>query len=371
MSLNELRNEINELDDKILELFAQRLSVCHNVALYKQENNLPVFQPEREDEVIKKIREKSPQGLENCTEVLFKNIMDISKARQQQELFKENCEISALQFPPKNNVKIGCQGAKDAYSHMAGKKLFGDLDFAFYTDFEDVFIAVENGDIDFGILAIQNSTAGSVALTYELMKKYNFYIAAEASVKISHCLAINKNTNFSKVSEVYSHEQALAQCSEFIKANNLTPKEYVNTALAGEFAAKSDKPIAAICSVDCAKRCGLQIINDNIANAPENYTRFICISKNIYLSDDANIISVSLSLPHTTGALYRLLTKFSVIGLNLLRIESKPIASKDFNALFYLDFEGSIKQPEVMQIISALKSELSYFKFLGNYKEVE
>jgi len=371
MSLDELRQDINKLDEDILELFAQRMNVCYNVALFKQENNLPILQSGREDEVIKRIREKAPAGLENSTEVLFKNIMDISKAKQQQEIYKDNCELSSLEFPPKNEVKIGCQGTSDAYSHIAGKKLFGDIDFNFYQGFEDVFEAVESGEIDFGILPIQNSTAGSVALTYELMKKYNFYISSSVSVKVSHCLAIKKGTDFSQVKEVYSHEQALSQCSDFLKENNLSPKEYTNTALAGEFVAESEEQIAAICSVDCANRCGLEIVNENIANASENHTRFICISKEIYISKDADVISVSLALPHTTGALYRLLTKFSVIGLNLLRIESKPIASKDFSVVFYLDFEGSIRQPEVLQIIAALKSELTYFKFLGNYKEVK
>ncbi len=369
MELETLRSEINEIDEKILELFAQRMSVCRNVALYKLDKNLPVFQSGREDEIVTRIRENSPEGLENSTEVLFKNIMDISKCRQQQEIFKD-AEISYKPFPPKAPVKIGCQGTNGAYSHIAADKLFGESEITFLSAFEDVFSAVENGEIDFGILPIQNSTAGSVSLTYELMKKYNFFIAAGVSVKISHCLAVKRGTDFSKVTDVYSHEQALAQCSEFLKKNNLKPVEYTNTALAGELVSQSGESIAAICSVDCATRLDLEIISDNVANASENYTRFICISKDIYISDDADIISVSLALPHTTGALYRLLTKFSVIGLNLLRIESKPIASKDFDVVFYLDFAGSVKQPEVMQIISALKSELTYFKFLGNYKEV-
>lgn len=370
VGLEELRNDINKLDNDILELFVQRMNVCHNVALFKQENNLPVFQAGREDEVIKRIRQKAPQELEKSTEVLFETIMDISKCKQQQEIFKEKSNIDFCEFPPTNEVKIGCQGTMGAYSHIAANKIFGDVPVSFLGKFEDVFKAVEDGTIDFGILPIQNSTAGSVSLTYELMKKYNFYISAGISVKVEHCLAIKKGTDFSRVTSVYSHEQALAQCSDYLSANNLKPVEYANTALAGEFVAESSEPIAAICSAECAERCGLEIISDNIANASENYTRFICISKNIYISKDADIISVSLALPHTPGALYRLLTKFAVIGLNLLRIESKPIASKDFDVVFYLDFAGSIRQPEVLQIIAALKSELTYFKFLGNYNEV-
>ena len=371
MSLDNLRKDINRLDEEILELFSERMSVCHDVALFKQENNLPVFQAGREDEVIKRIREKAPKGLEKSTEVLFKNIMDISKCKQQQEIFKDCCEMTSLAFPPQKEVKVGCPGTVGAYSHMATQKLFPKNEITFYNSWEEVFEAVDKRELDFGVLPIQNSTAGSVSLTYELMKKYDFYITAGVSVKISHCLAIKKGTDFSKVKEIYSHEQALAQCSEFIIQNDFIPKEYANTSLAGDFVAESDDEIAAICSVECANRNGLEIVNLNVANASENYTRFICISKDIYISKDANIISVSLALPHATGALYRLLTKFSVIGLNLLRIESKPIASKDFDVVFYLDFEGSINQPEVLQIIAALKSELTYFKFLGNYKEVK
>lgn len=371
MDLNTLRNDINDLDNQLLKLFVERMDICRNVALYKQEHGLPIFQEGRECDIINRIRGLSPEGLENSTEVLFKNIMDISKCKQQQEFFKDNCVIETIEFPLKRTPKVGCQGTLGAYSHLASQKIFGDLKVSFYHEFEKVFQAVENGEIDFGILPIQNSTAGSVAQTYDLMRKYNFYISTTTSIRISHCLAIKKGTKFSDVKEVYSHEQGLAQCSEFIDKSGLVPVSYINTAMAGELVAESDLSISAICSEECATRLGLEIVRNDITNVNENYTRFICISKEIHLSKDANIISVSLALPHTSGALYRLLTKFSVVGLNLLRIESKPIASKDFSVVFYLDFEGSITQPEVSQIIAGLKSELEFFKFLGNYSEVK
>ncbi len=370
MSLENLREEINQIDEKLLDLFTKRLQISREVALYKQEHNLPVFQAGREDQIIEKVRDNSPDEFKNSSEVLFKNIMDISKCRQQQEIYKESPQIKGKLFPPKASYKVGCPGTIGANSHVASKKLFPNNDINFYHNWENVFDAVENGEIDFGVLPIQNSTAGSVSLTYELMRKYNFYICASTSLKISSCLVVRKGTDISKVKKVFSHEQALAQCSEFIKENGYTPVKYANTALAAEFVLNSSEDIAAICSKDCADIMGLEIINSEISNFDENYTRFICISKDIYISDNANIISVSLSLSHTPGALYRLLTKFSVIGLNLLRIESKPIASKEFNVVFYLDFEGSINQPEVIEIIYALKEELEYFKFLGNYSEV-
>ena len=371
MSLDKLRDEINRIDKEIHDLFIERMNVSREVAIFKQEHNLPVFQANREDEIINKVRDNSPENLKNSSEVLFKNIMDISKCKQQQELYKNSCEINAEIFPPNKDFKVGCPGTIGAYTHIAAKKLFPENDIKFYYNWNEVFEAVENREIDFGILPIQNSTAGTVSLTYELMKEYDFYITSSVLVKISHCLAVKKGTDLKQVKKVISHQQALAQCSDFIKAHNFEPVEYVNTALAAEYILHSNEQLSTICSEEWANALGLEIVNTEIANANENYTRFICISKDIYISDNADVISVSLSLPHTTGALYRLLTKFSVIGLNLLRIESKPIASKDFNVVFYLDFAGSVKQPEVAQIIAALKSELDYFKFLGNYSEVK
>ncbi len=372
MELNNLRNEISAIDEEILELFIKRMSICSNVASYKIENGLPVFQSDREKEIINRVRDASPDWLKNSAEVLFNSIMDISKCKQQQQIFSEYTGIEYSRFMPDEKFRIGCQGIDGAYSHTAAKKLFSnpDNEISFFETFDDVFKAVSCGEIEYGILPIQNSTAGSVYQTYELLRKYELFIVAGVSVKVSHCLCAKSGSKLSDIKKVYSHEQALLQCSEFIKDNSIEPVTYLNTALAGKFVSDKDG-CGAICSEESANLYGLDILSRSIANADENYTRFICISKKVNVSENADVISVSLSLPHMTGALYRLLTKFSVIGLNLLRIESKPIASKDFNVIFYLDFAGSIKQPEVLQIIEALKSELSYFKFLGNYSEVK
>lgn len=371
MSLELLRDKIDNIDNQLLKLFIERMSISSEIAQYKKDNNLPVFQSGREDEIKNKINKSTPDNFKNSAQVLFENIMDISKCRQQQDLYKELPAINALHYPPVGKISIGCQGTEGAYSDIAAKKLFKNNPIAYYSTFEDVFKSVDNDEIDFGILPIMNSKAGSVSQTYELLRKYNLYIASCVSVKVSHCVAAKAETDINNIKKVYSHEQALAQCSKYLKNNELTPVQFANTALAAEYVKSCSEDIAAICSKECANSLGLKIIDDNIADELENYTKFICISKKIYISDGANIISVSLSLPHHTSALYRLLTKFSVIGLNLLRIESNPVGSKDFDVVFYLDFEGSINQPEVLQIINALKSELNYFKFLGNYSEVK
>lgn len=373
MKLNELRGEINEIDVKLMELFEKRMEVCINVAQYKIDNKLPVFQTEREHEIIKKVREGSPKWLENGSEVLFTTIMDISKSLQFQRLFSDKKEIKYTAFSTKNDTAptIACPGTKGSYSQIAASTIFPNSKAVFFEDFEDVIKSVVDGKYKYGILPIQNSTAGSVHQSYNLLKEYDCHIATSVKVKISHCIAVKNETDIKDVKKILSHEQALAQCSDYIKRNGFKPVEHTNTALAAEFVKDSELPLAAICSVECANRLGLKIIAECITNVSDNYTRFILLSKEILCSENANIISVSLSLSHSRSALYRLLTKFSVAGLNLLRIENKPIANKDFDVVFYLDFEGSISNPEVAMLISELQSELSYFKFLGNYYEIQ
>lgn len=370
MNLDSLRLQINSLDNDILRLFEQRMKVCKDVAQYKIENNLPVFQNAREQQVIERISSMTTDELKNSSALLFTTIMDISKCLQYQKFFADNTEISANDFDNTKALKIACPGTSGSYSEQAGNQIFENGNIVFYKTFDEVFKSVSNDECDFGIVPIQNSSAGSVTQTYNLLKEYNLHIAASTKVKISHCLAAKETTDISQIKNVYSHEQAISQCSDFISKNGFNAVSYLNTALAAELVANSDEPIAAICSEDCAALHNLKIIERSIANCEDNYTRFILISKDIYTSKNANIISVSLSLPHTSSALYRMLTKFSVAGLNLLRIESRPIASKDFDVLFYLDFEGRIDNKEVQILISELSDEMNEFHFLGNYEEI-
>lgn len=370
MDLKDLRKQINEIDEQILSLFEKRMAVASQVADYKVKNGLPVFQSDREKEIIQKVRSNVSNGLENGAEVLYNTIMDISKSHQYQKLFSNSDVIEYAPFDYSMVDKIACPGTYGSYSEIAAKQISSSADISFYNSFDEVFEAVINGECNFGILPIQNSTAGSVTQTYELMKRYNFYIVGGTKVKVEHCIAARHDTSFENVTTVLSHEQGLMQCSEFLKQNGFKTKEYLNTALAAEFVKNSSQPYAAVCSEECADEMGLRVLRRNIGNAYDNYTRFILISKNILISDDADIVSVSLSTPHSRSALYRLLTKFSVAGLNLLRLENKPIASKDFDVVFYLDFEGSVKNREVASLLSELSSELTYFKFLGNFKEI-
>lgn len=373
MDLGAIRNQIDDLDKQLLELFIKRMDLCVQVAQYKQANNLPVFQSKREDEVLEKVASNSPEVLADGARLLFGNIMDISKCLQQKVLTAPEDIPSAL--PKAGGVTVACPGTAGSNTEQACDKLFPKKDIRFYTDFEDVFAAVVNHEADYGVLPIENSSAGEVSQTYRLLAKYDFYICKTTQVSINHCLAAKKGTALSNVKTVYSHEQALAQCSGYIRKAGFASVSDKNTAISAKTVAESeDNTIAAICSKQAAALYGLEILSENIADDPDNTTRFICIGRKPEIESGADIISISVALPHTAGSLYRTLTRFSFYGLNLTKIESAPvplgsdIKTGAFDVIFYLDFEGSISNPEVLRLMTTLKNEMNYFKFLGNYK---
>ena len=370
MDLQQLRKEINQIDNEIIELFKKRMNCCFGVAEYKIENNLPVFQADREKEIIKRIRSSVPEELENSAEVLFTTLMDISKCKQFQKFFAESNHIDFEPLDLTGNHVVAVPGTIGSYSHIASTQFVKDGTPVFYETFDEVFSAVSNGEAEFGVLPIANSTTGSIIQTYNLMRQHDFKICAQTKVKVDHCLAVKPGVKLEDVKSIYSHEQGIMQCSKFIEKHGFKTHTYSNTSLAACYIKSSDEPLGAICSQACANELGLEILETRIVDAEENYTKFMLISKKILCPDDANIVSVSLALPHTSSALYRLLTKFSVAGLNLCMIESMPIANTDFDVIFYLDFEGKITSPDVAKLINELEAELSYFKFLGNYSEI-
>ncbi|MDE6708260.1 MAG: chorismate mutase [Oscillospiraceae bacterium] len=370
MNLDELRQNINALDAEILKSFEQRMELCRQVALYKQENGLPIFQTDREKDVIHRIRKQAPENLKGYASVLFQNIMDISKYLQYRELHKnvQPYEFKTLKL---SSASVACQGTAGANAETAAKQIFGqDCKPQFFAGFADVFSAVQNGDVQFGVIPVENSTAGSVVQAYDLMDKYNFYINKTTVVEITNCLAVKSGTKLEQIKEIFSHPQALSQCSQFIANHQFHANEYSNTATAAKMVAETDQPFGAICSENCAELHGLEILQKSISDCVPNNTRFICISKELLLPEDANRISVMLKLPHEEGSLYRLLSKFLIGDMNLLKLESRPIKNGSFEVMFYLDFSGNIHESTVCALLSELSENLEYFKFLGNYSEI-
>ncbi len=367
--LKTLRDGIDDIDKEILALFMKRMELCKGVADYKKANNMPVFQGGREQEVIDRIKSlTADKRLENGTAALFTTIMDISKILQNRAIQSELPDpvYSVPDF--ENAAKVGCQGTSGANSETAAKMIFGSRDFSFFPSFEDVFRAVQSGELDYGVIPVNNSTAGSIDSTYDLLAKYSVCIVKEVTLEIKHCLAANEGTGLDDIECVYSHPQALAQCEGFLRSHGIATQSYGNTATAAEMVKNSGRKIAAVCSEECAKQFGLTVLATDIADCSVNRTQFICISREMQVLPDSDAISVMISIPHTEGSLYRLLTKFYVNDMNLLRIESRPVKNGSFEVMFFLDFSGRITDPNVKAVMKDLQENAEVFRCLGTFR---
>lgn len=376
MNLDEIRENIDSIDKQILELFTERMELCGQVAEYKAKNSMPVFQGGREKQILDNIAAQSPTHLVSASRLLFSQIMEISKCLQQEKL--TNCEeikTTALSLKP----KVACPGIRGSYTEEACCKVFGENVRADYFDtFEQVFEAVSSGQADYGTVPLENSTAGGVDGTYELFGKYDIYICKRLSIPVNHVLAAKSRDCVP--ARIISHEQALHQCKGFITKKGYDTLTAPNTSIAARNVSQSEeKDIACICSEHCAQLYGLKILERDIADSNKNFTRFIVISKALQIEENADIISLCLSLPHVSGSLYKLLTRFYYCGLNLTKIESRPMpphikktaGTENFEVIFYLDFEGKLSSPSVVKLLKSLESECGYYRFLGNYVDLD
>ncbi|MBQ7109485.1 MAG: chorismate mutase [Clostridia bacterium] len=377
MELEELRKDIDTIDDEILELFLKRMEKASRVADYKRENNLSTLQKGREREILKKVAEKSGDEMADYSRMLFQTLMDLSKSYQNKRNANAEGELSkkikaALDKTPRifpQTGTVACQGIEGAYSQLACDRLFKSPDIKYVKTFEDVFKAVESGACSYGILPIENSIHGTVIAVYDLMKNYNFHIIKSIKLKINHALMANQGAELSNITEIFSHEQAIGQCSEFLKEYpDIKVTVCENTAVAAKLVADSGRrDAAAISSPDCAEIYGLSVLNDKIANSDSNFTRFICITKELLIYPGADRTSIIMNLPHTPGALNRTISSFALAGLNLTKLESRPIAGRDFEFSFYFDLEASIYAEETLNILDELASGNNNLIFLGSY----
>lgn len=371
MDLNDIRQEIDSIDNKLIKLLEKRMDCTKAVGEYKRANNIPVLDQNRQRIILDKVEntcEKYPQQIK----FIFEDIMNVSRMSQTRIIsknsFKENTQtISTM---PTGNVKVACQGIRGANSHIACNEFFDDCDLSFYKTFADVFDAVENDEADFGVLPVENTSGGSVSDVYDLLMSHNFYIVSAKAMSISHNLCALKQSTFEDIEQVWSHPQALSQCSSFISKNNFSPIAHSNTAIAAKKVMEEKRlNCAAICSKLAAKEYGLQILKEDIQDYNKSTTRFIVISKKLYISENANKISLCFNVEHEEGALSKVLNMFSLLGLNLTKIESRPMKNAEFDYLFYLDFTGNLKDKSVMDFLCTLSEEVKVFSFMGNYYE--
>ena len=379
MELSELRKEIDSIDDQLVKLFCQRMDVAARVAEYKKENDLPIYHPAREREKLRDVSEKAGSEMADYTRVLYSMLFELSRSYQS----KQNGRISDLYqqisdsiastpklFP--QNPMVACQGVEGAYSQIACEKIFKSPSILYFKSFDGVFSAIEQGLCEYGILPIENSTAGSVNSVYDLMIKHNFSIVRTFRLKIDHDLLVNPGTSLSDIKEIYSHEQAISQCATFLKSlpnAKVIPVE--NTAVAARMVAQSHrKDVAALSSHSCAELYGLDCLASSVQDKGNNRTRFICISKNLEIYPGADKTSIMMTLPHRPGSLYKVLARMYVLGINVTKLESRPIPDREFEFMFYFDLETSIYSEEFVQLICELDDLCEKFKYLGSYSEV-
>lgn len=277
--------------------------------------------------------------------------------------------LAEAEIPQK--AKVACQGVEGSYSNQAAEQFFAEPEIQYYPHFEDVFRAVEDGLVEYGVLPIENSTAGSVSQVYDLMRRHNFYIIKDTKVLVRHNLLTAQKTSLESITDVYSHVQALDQCVQFREQNpQITFHEYANTAMAAKFVADQNNPgYAALASAKCAKLYDMHILKPDVQDVSGNATRFICISKTPGFCQNANKVSLCFTVPHKPGSLYHILHKFALNNLNLCKLESRPYPEKKFEYLFYLDIEGKSTDDQLRWLLNDLNNQLEYFKFLGNYDE--
>ncbi len=379
MEIEKLRAKIDEIDDNILNLFTQRMGLAGEIAEFKRKNSLPVADRTREREIIGRLTDGMDDELAGYTKVLFTTLFDLSRSYQTRRILPESplaADIArALAETPEcfpQSATVACQGIEGAYSQIACDKLFSRPSIMYLNSFQGVFQAVDKNLCRYGVLPIENSLYGSLNEVYDLMKKYRFHIARAIRLQINHALLAKKKTDISQIKEIFSHEQALGQCSEFLsKLSGVKVTVCDNTAMAAKLVADSPRDdVAAISSRSCAELYGLTPILERIQNSDNNYTRFICISKKLEIYPGADKTSLMFTLPHRPGSLYGMIAKFSALGLNLTKLESRPIAGRDFEFMFYFDMQASIYSKEVIALLSELDNSPEQFVFLGSYTEI-
>ncbi len=379
MDIKDLREKIDGIDKEIVTLFEERMKVCEKIAEYKTENKLPVFDSERERKLLGKVYDASSEEIAPYTRVLFTTIMDLSKSYQNKKLIKKTSLVDAIHgaisstdklFPTR--ARVVCQGVEGAYSQKACDKIFSLADITYVNTFENVFQAVQSGLCQYGIVPLENSTAGSVNQIYDLLAKYDFYIVRSLRMQVNHVLLTKKGVDFSKVKEIYSHEQAINQCSAFLRSlKGVKVTVCANTAIAAQMVASSDREdVACISSSDCAEQYGLEIAKTRIQNTDSNFTKFICISKKLEIYPGANQTSVVFSTAHKPGALYNVMARLAALNINVIKLESRPIVGKDFEFMFYFDLDASVYSKEFEQLMFELENQVEGFKYFGSYMEI-
>lgn len=375
MDLLELRGKLDQIDEKIVALYEERMEISSQVADYKIETGKKVLDKAREEEKLAKVRALTHNAFNaHGVQELFEQIMSMSRKLQYNKLVQAG-SLGRLPFIGVDRLeteqaRVVFQGAEGAYSHLAMQRYFGEQVKSFHVDtFRDAMTAIEEGSADFAVLPIENSTAGIVSEIYDLLVEFENYIVGEQIIKIEHCLLGLPGTDISQIKTVYSHPQSLMQSAKFLAAHeDWKQVSLKNNAFAAEKVSREGDPSqAAIAGEQAAKAYGLEILKRGVNQAENNSTRFIIVTNQKIFRKDAEKISICLEVPHESGSLYHILSHFIYNNLNMTKIESRPIEERDWEYRFFIDFEGNFADGAVKNALRGLRDEARNMKILGNY----
>ncbi len=379
MDMKDFREQIDKADDRLIHSFIDRMQTSADIARFKHENKIPIFDSERERHKIASILEQTPQELKSYASALYHQLFDLSRNYQEQTLRPVSPLVEAIRdaidntdksFP--KNPPVACQGIEGAYSQLACEKLFAMPNIMYCSTWESVFAAVDSGLCRYGVLPIENSTAGSINLIYDLMMHYHFYVVRSTRLKVNHNLLAKPGTKMEDIKEIFSHEQAITQSSGLLKTlKNVKVTTVANTAMAAQKVAESDRSdVAALSSRPCAALYGLDCLKESVQDTGSNFTRFITISKKMEIYPGSDKSSVKLVVSHKPGSLYRILSLFNALGININKLESRPIPDRDFEFMLYFDLDTPIYSEEFLEMINSLDLTCEQFEYLGSYLEV-
>ena len=373
--LGDYRTEIDKIDKEMTKLLEKRMNISKSISKYKMEHDMQLFHPEREKIVI----EKNKGYLENkeygdLVESYYDNLMYLSRLVQQKEIYSENNIYTKPYKNDRENLVVGYQGVPGSFGNEAMLKYFKNIKEAkSYEKFEDVFKAVEDGEIEYGILPVENSSTGGIGTVEDLLKEYNLYIVGEECIRISQNLVGIKGATVDDIKEVYSHPQGFEQSTKFFdkhKDYNLIP--YSNTAISAKLVSDlKDKSKAAIASERAAKLYDLKIIKKDVNDLKNNYTRFIVIGRDLECDETCDKVSILFSIEDTSGGLYTVIRDIKEFGLNMSKIESRPNRNNPWNYIFFVDFDGNLFDVNIKKAINTIARSSKYFKLLGCYRNVK
>lgn len=375
LNLQDIRNQLDRIDGEIVALFEERMKLCSDVAEFKIENGKPVYDGEREKQKLKAVKAMTEDNFhKQAVEEIFSQVMTISR-RLQYKLLAEHgmtarMDFSAVEELPMKAVRVVYQGVEGAYSHGAALQYFGDDVSAYHVQFwEDAMKEVEEGRADYAVLPIENSSAGAVSDIYDLLIKYHNYIVAETFIPVRHALLGLPEAELPDITTVFSHPQALMQCSKYLNVHRDWKQISVeNTAVAAKkVLEEGSKSQAAVASEIAGRLYGLKVLEPAINHNRDNTTRFIILSKEAVYREDAGKLSISFELPHKSGSLYNMLSNFIYNNVNMRMIESRPVAGKNWEYRFFVDIEGNLSDASIQNALKGIEEEASNMRILGNY----